>query len=591
MQRNKENPFSNTTPEYLSADEVFDLFVDVFTDFPNMEREGHLFINGPRGSGKSMILRYMQPDVQLKKYNVEKINKLHYYSVYVPIKNIQLDLTELDRINNKHVSSALNELLLCLYILQYFIKQLNDVQTTVSKKDLHEFCGFLSKKFKRSDLVFEKNKITTVDFLKNLEDFIDGQFSDFLNYLKNLAFNENIPPFTNPLFGYRDTILPIFNKFKNLASLPNGPIYLMLDDADQLSLVQTSILNSWVAMRSTDTISIKISTQFEYKTFYTNRGNKIDSPHDFSEIDITTIYTTTKKGKFKERVQKIVERRLKLYNIDSSPNEYFPKNEVQEASIKKIATKYRKDWKEMGRGHSPSDDAVRYSRPDYFKSLAGKSKSSYNYSYSGFDQLVHISSGIIRNFLEPASIMYGECKSNNSDEAPITHIPHSVQNMVIRKYSEQSFLEYFEKKRRDQKISADGKAKYEKLYNLLITLGATFRTILLSKRSERRVFSIAFSSEPPTDLFEIIELGGKLGFLHISSIGNKDGTGRTRLYILTRLLAPYFNLDPTSFAGYLFVTPESMERAMHDPKAIIAKIRKEEIEDFFEQRQLNFFRN
>ena len=58
----KKNPFAVQTPEDMAAKDVNELFVDVFTDFYQVPRQGHTFLNGPRGSGKSMMFRYMEPD-------------------------------------------------------------------------------------------------------------------------------------------------------------------------------------------------------------------------------------------------------------------------------------------------------------------------------------------------------------------------------------------------------------------------------------------------------------------------------------------------------------------------------------------------
>ena len=59
-----ENPFKITTPEDLTAEEAVKLFVDVFTDFYQITDPGHVLIKGPRGVGKSMMLRYLEPDCQ-----------------------------------------------------------------------------------------------------------------------------------------------------------------------------------------------------------------------------------------------------------------------------------------------------------------------------------------------------------------------------------------------------------------------------------------------------------------------------------------------------------------------------------------------
>ena len=133
------------------------------------------------------------------------------------------------------------------------------------------------------------------------------------------------------------------------------------------------------------------------------------------------------------------------------------------------------------------------------------------------------------------------------------------------------------------------KETFGRLYNLIKVLGGTFGKILVSERSERRVFSIAFYEEPSRELQEILNLGVKHGYFHLSAIGNKEGTGRTRLYILSRRLAPYFYLDPTSFAGYLFVSEDQIWQAMDSPSKVLRRIEKEGVDAIFEPRQLKLF--
>src|ERR1035437_342500 len=112
----QDNPFSVQTPEDIKAEEVVELFVDVFSDFYNIKNQGHTFLNGPRGSGKSMMFRYLEPDCQLIKSGQSELCKLPFYAVYVPIKNTDLKVTELERLENKHASVVLNEHFLTVFI-------------------------------------------------------------------------------------------------------------------------------------------------------------------------------------------------------------------------------------------------------------------------------------------------------------------------------------------------------------------------------------------------------------------------------------------------------------------------------------------
>ena len=79
-----------------------------------------------------------------------------------------------------------------------------------------------------------------------------------------------------------------------------------------------------------------------------------------------------------------------------------------------------------------------------------------------------------------------------------------------------------------------------------------------------------------------------LGYFQEAAIGAKDGLGRTRRIVLTRRLAPYFNLDPNGFSGYLSVTQEFLEKAISDPKSIRGRLRSKGIDSFTQQQQLGF---
>ena len=57
------NPFTIISPEDLNAELAHQLFVEVYSDFPQVKNAGHSMIVGARGSGKSMIFRCLLPDV------------------------------------------------------------------------------------------------------------------------------------------------------------------------------------------------------------------------------------------------------------------------------------------------------------------------------------------------------------------------------------------------------------------------------------------------------------------------------------------------------------------------------------------------
>src|SRR5438045_162053 len=62
------NPFVVESPEKLDAEEVFQLFVEENSGVDVVDNKKHTFIWGPRGSGKTMLLRYLEPRCQAIKH-------------------------------------------------------------------------------------------------------------------------------------------------------------------------------------------------------------------------------------------------------------------------------------------------------------------------------------------------------------------------------------------------------------------------------------------------------------------------------------------------------------------------------------------
>src|SRR5688500_14184940 len=59
-----DNPFVVESPEKLSAEQIVALFIKEFTDIETVKQRRHTIIWGSRGSGKSMTLRYLEPQCQ-----------------------------------------------------------------------------------------------------------------------------------------------------------------------------------------------------------------------------------------------------------------------------------------------------------------------------------------------------------------------------------------------------------------------------------------------------------------------------------------------------------------------------------------------
>ncbi|MDB4950152.1 MAG: hypothetical protein JWM27_2801 [Gemmatimonadetes bacterium] len=588
----QRNPFAVQTPEDLTAEVMVSLFVDVFSDFSMVEKVGHTFLHGPRGSGKSMMFRYLEPDCQGAKHGSQPLRRQPFFGVYLPVRKTDLTVTELARLENSHANVVLNEHLLTAAVAARTFAALRKAPvhdpTASFIQELRDFYarGF-TKLVRQSGFTTElpgvDASLSVDDVLGSMQAICDDMYLEAANYLRRLSFSSGPVPYSGPLIGYLDFMVPMVQGLKRLSFMPDGPVYLLVDDADNLNLTQTKILNTWVSYRTSADLSLKISTQLRYKTFLTIFNTAIEAPHDYSEVYISAVYTSKGRSKYPERVREIVRRRLLAAGLeDVTPDHFFPPDEAQERAIARIGERIREEWETSGRGFRPSDDVTRYSRPDFIKGLRGRSKSGSTYSYAGFSQLVHVSDGVIRHFLEAASRMWATAKANSGSH-DIRSISPAIQNQVVRDLADGLMAEF-------DKLMLDEQSDIVvRLRNLVEALGGLFQQIMLSDRSERRAFSIAFSDSPDHEVQEVLELGVRYGYLQRSFIGNKDGTGRTPQYILSRRLAPRFTLDPTSFAGYQFVQNEAIRKALYKPASLVRSVRNLGAEAALQTQQQNLF--
>ena len=113
--------------------------------------------------------------------------------------------------------------------------------------------------------------------------------------------------------------------------------------------------------------------------------------------------------------------------------------------------------------------------------------------------------------------------------------------------------------------------------------------LLDADASQRKLFSFAITDRASQDVQDVLDLGVRYGYLFQSIIGRKEGIGRAPLYILSRRLAPLFNLDPMGFAGYKFVQNQALELLMDHPEAARkARQRSKGADAAFDQISLNF---
>ncbi|MFI8736647.1 hypothetical protein ACIGKM_12105 [Ectopseudomonas toyotomiensis] len=583
------NPFSIKTPETLTPENIASLFVDVFSDFPRILAQEHTFIQGARGTGKSMMLRYLEPLVQLAARQVSEVSELKHFSVHVPIKTANYSLAELERLDGAPYW-LLAEHLLILNASYHIASSVANLFSADEYRDNLEAKEYIKSVI---DLIGSSGGLTESSVnndLRSLSRLFSRERAAAKTYVGRLSFIKDMVPYEGAIFSYEDFFLPYIRLTKELSFSPNGPIFLMLDDADNLPLRMQQILNDWVSYRTTNDICLKVSVQKKYKTWRTSQGILIESPHDYADIDINTFYTSKQYSNYYDRIEKIVHRRLEVAGFENTnPVDFFPSNDSQDKALSEIAKKIKLGWENGEKVSSrKSDDVRRYAVSEYLKLLA-KDKKTNMYSYAGFRTLVDLSSGMVRFFLESASRMYSELQSNYSASS-FDHIPTDVQDRVLYKWSEEYALAELDKIKSDESSkSIVNLRKVERLKRLINSFGECFQKKLVSSDSERHFISFMVTKETSYEVQEVLDLAIEWGYLTVKTMARKEGAGRNLVYTMNRRLAPHFKLDPSGYAAHMSVTPEHLLLAIENPRAFISARLKEAEPSFAAiQKSLNF---
>ncbi|MBF0448830.1 MAG: hypothetical protein HQL67_11570 [Magnetococcales bacterium] len=592
-----KNPFGVSNPEQVDADYIARNFVDIYTDLPAVLGRCNAFIHGARGTGKSMLLRSLEPEVMIKAGKAKHILDVPYFAVHVPLKKAEFAVPELSRLAG-YASTVIGEHLLVMHAMYRAARQIqvlaNEIPTESATRFWSRFNELLAicsgKLPEQADI---SNLSDSQKIFNHIVTICEHEIMKVRQYYVRLPFETELRPYDGPLTSFLDFLLPNAEEIKKMDGIPKVPVFLMLDDADNLPIDMQRILNSWVSTRSTHAVCLKISTQLGYSTFRTIDNRIIESPHDFTEVNLGTIYTNDQE-RFSKRMRQIVEKRLSNTNINSTPEQFFPIHEKQGNRLDQIKNEIKADWEKAREDSSSkrqgparvSDDITRLTVPRYMQELAGASKSSHTFSYAGFRSLVDLSGGVVRWFLEPASRMFDRMAETGK---PVTTIPVRIQDEIINAWSTEFFnrlthhinnqvktdLSNGHEGELGASLHAQGHETvlYEQLKNLIEGLGRLFRHRLLSPdASERRVFSIFISGTIPDELKKVLGLGVRMGYFQTSDNAAKEATGgRLPRFILARRLGPYFKLDISGYAAHLSVKGEVLAISLQNPDAFFKK--------------------
>lgn len=570
------NPFQVESPEKLSAAQVVSLFIGQYTKIETIKQRKHTFIWGSRGSGKSMMLRYLEPHCQALAYDggldVFLAQSSPFLAVYCPCKEGQINRTELELLPEDSrliISEHMLNLTVATRLVECLRGQLPSDFFTPDEPP--RFVRRVLRLFDMASIASsaEQARLTSdidEDPFGWLQEVFDIELRKVSAYLRRCALSTTPPPYEGATSGYHDFLLPLFRSVQGLHRLTNIPTYILLDDTDRLTALQQRIVNTWVANRDHAIFCIKICAQREDQhTFTTRDGGMIENVHDFSSIDVDAIYTRN-KSEYSHKVRLIAEKRLEIAGLQTrSIEEFLPSDPTESRLLETIKKETAKEWDVLESGNRPgrkSDYVTRYAIPRLFQYLNRTKKRK---SYAGFHNMVDLSSGVVRDFLEPCYLMFDRCVSEGKEAATITYIPPSTQDAVLFEYSQELLLQRMDEIRKE--LPPDQMTQVDRLSNLINALGILFFGRLHDpKARESRLFSFTVRGQPSAQVQEVLRLGARYRYFQVRTYSTKEGGGREYWYILNRRLCPVLKLDPSGFEGRISLKSDDLDLAINDPR-------------------------
>lgn len=393
--------FSNVEQIPENSNLLQKLYVDTVPWLKEIECDNTIIISGPRGSGKSMILKNMRLLTKLKSSMSEiSMDELPYIGFYIH----------------------------CPTLLSSAFWGVNVIYDNVTcDKFIHYFNLLLTSEILTSLITLEEiKKISIEDFAKNnLFSFLDKTLlsnrsyslsnNDKMTHYKSLIENEisiciNQIKQNKPLTKETsvDFLKNIFNVLDQISGFfVNKKIYILLDDYSLSSVnkpIQKS-LNRIIGFRNSK-FYFKITTEKFGFVFSDQNGKLLEQDREYSYIDLGRSYIASRNDVLKkEFIRTIFNKRLSnCPKMSATIDDMF-----ESKSTKKI-----------------SEMLCNFTTR----------KVDATFDYAGFDMIYKLCIGDVGTLLQLCKKIYDHQRTINGN---VDKIPSNIQDHIIRRVSRERF--------------------------------------------------------------------------------------------------------------------------------------------------------
>jgi hypothetical protein len=600
-EREWENPFDLVTANDLGHEDIPQLFVGEYTPFNKIKKRFDTILEGQRGTGKTMLLRYMAFETQIKIWIEQKReaaldfflkSRTNFVGIYCRLEQGVFDRSDLDAVENAERRERLFEHRLSLFLLSFILKTLGSLFQflPVTAQTLREVKQRLSVLLTEPQI----NSCANWNEIYNYaQQTIDLRVAEEDLHLSSLLPG-GTPVSFNPWLTMSSQILPFLEFLQTLLAF-SCPFFLLLDDFDVLRPPQQLSVFRTASARKLSVACFKYGVMtLGKKAILSGTDRTYREGHDYDHVDLDWTDNGLQMD-YRKAVELITRKRLEAkswptgISFDSMLARWKRGGEIR----KIVKASMQAEWNGLPTTKRPKtfdNYWSKYGNAKYFQYIA---KKKIHHRYAGYETIIDISSGIYRQYLEICNQVVSKALSSGWRPGLRKPIGSEPQDEAIRSYS-RAMMDSLSVTAGDATALLSGKISVtsKHMVTLVESLSKLFKGRLHSNIREPEIFcvSIKDSLEENPMAKALLEVAVRESVLHRRS---EDYTPKTAggpslpTYMLNRRLAPRWGLS-VRMQGRIEVSSSDIVLAAEDTASFVRKFLKDDRDakgpTLFEQR-------
>lgn len=596
-----ENPFHDYAANGMDPEDIHLLFVERRNSLQDLKTRHDSIVEGQRGTGKTMLLRYFSLEVQKSLIksgeDVDLINNINAQKIpigiYCCLTNAGLDRTDFQAVSDKNRARLIFSHIATLFVITMLLKSFSNAFLGNVGSE-HFISSSVRKKICSTLKLSYSSEASDANFVEDLLIEINNQRDDAYEHLAS-CLPGGVPTLFNPRLNLTTSLFDLLDFIKNALKLTQ-PFFLLIDDFDKLDASQQSIFFSAAAARRHDVVCYKFGALSEgIKSKTTVDGRRYSEGDDYDHIPLDWVdggIDPDKNKEYKESLEELTKRRLaRAHWPDSITLNNLFENWQQGSKIySEVRVKAKEDYIQSRRKTDPNAFSSYWNKQGtalYFRYLKNK---KITHRYAGPATIVEVSSGIYRQFLEVAGRIINSALARGWSPMIAKTIGVETQNKCIREWSTGMFKN-LESINAPANFHNDGIViTSDHLINLANSLTLFFRWKLHSSSNDPEVIAIAIKDEilPGSFAKALLDVAVRETLLQrrATDYTNKSGDGkRFPTFQLNRRLTPHVGIG-TKIQGRHELDCSALELAAKDTNEFLRYMQK--TDQSGSQAQLHF---